>query len=408
MKRTRSIELTLPLLAGAVAMTSATGVQPAMAQRQAPIKQKVAQRAPLNSERVVVPADTVVRVKLDETVNSRNVRIGDKFQATLADSDRSGFPDGTRFDGSVTEVQRSTEDRPGVLDMRFTRATLPGGRSVALDGRLASLANDDIRRGANGRLETRRRSGGDRFDPKWVGYGAAGGAVLAEILGSNFLKGALLGGLGGAVYGYLNRDRDRRDFRDVTVDRGTEFGIRMSQRVAFNEEPSYRYASRNDRYYDRVNDRPIDRVNDRVNDRLIDRTRTGNDRVAGTRNEYRFAGTGVFLDNRTVELQGLRPMNVNGQLYVPLAPIAESAGWKLRHRAGDDYFSLTTAGGKQAEGYAGEHSVTTGANQSERLEDAPILVDGDVFVPTEFLNRVGELRVNWNRTGQRLELQTYR
>jgi iron complex outermembrane receptor protein len=41
-------------------------------------------------------------------------------------------------------------------------------------------------------------------------------------------------------------------------------------------------------------------------------------------------------------------------------------------------------------------------------EDAPILIDGDVYVPTEFLNRAGEMRVRWNRASQRLELQSYR
>ena len=50
----------------------------------------------------------------------------------------------------------------------------------------------------------------------------------------------MLGGLGGAVYSYLNRDK-RREFRDVELARGTEFGVNLQQRVAFAERSDYRY-----------------------------------------------------------------------------------------------------------------------------------------------------------------------
>src|SRR5687768_9077772 len=77
-----------------------------------------------------IPADTVVRARLDETLSSRSSRIGERVTATVVDEDRSGFPIGTKLEGTVTEVQRASADRPGVLDMDFRSAILPDGRRV--------------------------------------------------------------------------------------------------------------------------------------------------------------------------------------------------------------------------------------------------------------------------------------
>lgn len=234
-----------------------------------------------------IPQNTVVRVKLDDELSSRESRVGDRFMARLADSDYSGFPRGTRFEGTVTQVQRATKDRPGVLDMKIHRALMPDGRMVASTAFLASLNEDDVVRVGRGRLESRSRSRGNKIDWKWAGYGAAGGAVLGEIFGGSFIKGALLGGLGGAVYGYLNRDKGRRgDFRDVELARGQEFGIRMHERVVFADNSEYSYASYDDRDYDRNRDDYRDRDDDRNRDYDRDRDRYEDERRRDERERY--------------------------------------------------------------------------------------------------------------------------
>jgi hypothetical protein len=190
--------------------------------------------------RVVVPEDTVVRVKLADDLDSRNARRGDRVAARLDEDDRSRFPMGTRFEGRITEVQRSTKDRPGLLDMTFDRAVLPDGTSVPISGTLASLDKDSVVRTSDGRLTTSRKAKSSKFDWKWVGIGAAGGAVLGTIFGGATLKGVLLGGAGGAIYSYLNKNK-KKDYRDVELSSGTEFGIRLNDRVAFAERDDYRY-----------------------------------------------------------------------------------------------------------------------------------------------------------------------
>src|ERR1051325_10109016 len=94
-----------PLLLAALSML---GARSALAQR----------------DRLTIPAETLVRVRLDQPISSRTARVADRLTATLAPTDTSGFPVATQFEGEVTEVQRYTADRPGILDMDFHRALL--------------------------------------------------------------------------------------------------------------------------------------------------------------------------------------------------------------------------------------------------------------------------------------------
>lgn len=203
----------LPLLLSAVALL---GTHSALAQSRG---------------RNTIPADTVVRLKLETALNSHDARRGDTFAAVLADEDRSGFPQGTRFQGVVREVQRRTSDKPGMLDVQIQSAHAPGGGKTALSGRLASLDGDDVRPMKNGRLQARKGSK-SKMDWKWAGYGAGAGAIVSAVTGGKVLKGAVIGGLGGTIYSYLARNKGGKDtFRDVDLPRGTEFGMRVERPV---------------------------------------------------------------------------------------------------------------------------------------------------------------------------------
>ncbi|MCC2671748.1 MAG: copper amine oxidase domain protein, partial [Armatimonadetes bacterium] len=239
-----------------------------------------------------VPTDTVVRLTLAESVNSRTARAGDLFTAQLSERDRSGFPERTRFEGSILDVRRADKGRPGELTMKVHRAFLPNGGVIAVNGTLAGLSEDDVSRTTNGRLVSRGTKS-NKFGTKWIGYGAAGGAVLATVLGDSgdLLKGALLGALGGAAYEYLNKDKKRGSYSDVELSKGTEFGVRVHGQVAFRDSDEFRYASysrsdrdrdldRDERYDSRVDrERDYDRDRDeRDYDRNYDRTRDERDR----------------------------------------------------------------------------------------------------------------------------------
>lgn len=213
-----------------------------------------------------VPVDTVVRARLEDRLSTRSATRGQHFTATVDDNDRSGFPEGTRLEGVVTEVEHPTKEHPGALNVQFRRAILPGGRAVAITGELASLDEKDVKETKDGRLVSTHRGNG-KMQTKWLGYGAAGGAVLSTIFGGGFLKGALLGALGGGAYAYVNKDKGHERYREVDLDPDTRFGVRITHQVAFANVPSYQYPSVDrDRDSDRDRDRDRDR-DDRDRDR---------------------------------------------------------------------------------------------------------------------------------------------
>lgn len=333
--------------------------------------------------RATVPPDTVVRVRLDERLGSRESRPGQRFTATVSEDDRSGFPLGTRFEGVLTEVERAGRDRPAVLDAEFRAAVLPDGQRVPIRAELASLAAEDVTRDSEGRLRARQRSG-RRFDWKWVGYGAGAGAVLAAVFDGNILRGALIGAAGGALYGYLRRNRDRSEFQDVVLQRGTEFGILLTDEVVFRDRPGYRYA----REFD---------------PRRGDRYGTGEwpeEAAAG-----RIGGSGetrVWFEERPVEFPRGRPVNLNGELFVPLEPVARAAGMRYREDPESGSFLLYTPEGA-VEGRVGETEVRRRDGPPVRLERAPVLLDGELYVPLEFFSEAAGLRVREERDAIRLE-----
>src|SRR5687767_14693920 len=97
-------------------------------------------------QRVTIPEDTVVRARLDQKLSTKDAAVGQRFRASLAAEDRSGLPEGTRFEGVITEVNRPTKEEPAALNMEFRRAILPDGRTVAFQGGLGSLSEEDVRR----------------------------------------------------------------------------------------------------------------------------------------------------------------------------------------------------------------------------------------------------------------------
>src|SRR5438067_3663786 len=154
----------LPMLAGALALTSVYA-------GAAPSSPPTADRG---YARVVLPAGTVIPVRLDAGLSSKDSQRGDKFSATVKPGNGdAGLPEGTRIDGVVREVERSQDGRPGMLDLDFTRMVTPGGQNRALAGSLISLNGKGVKPSDDGRLVATGDRGKDRL--KFIGIGAGGG-----------------------------------------------------------------------------------------------------------------------------------------------------------------------------------------------------------------------------------------
>ena len=177
-----------------------------------------------------IPMDTVVPWRLQTNISSSTARVGDRFTAVLdtdGRADYEGLPQGTVLEGHVGSVRARTSGAPGVLGLEFDRIRVPGGATYTLDGQLIGLDNESVTRESDGTIRARENA---RDDLKWVGYGAAAGVLVAIVTERNILTDAVIG----AALGYLlGTQIDRNRFENVSLNAGTEFGVRLDQDLRF-------------------------------------------------------------------------------------------------------------------------------------------------------------------------------
>jgi hypothetical protein len=172
---------------------------------------------------VRLPVDTVLKVKLGETIGSGQNRTGDPFTATVHDS---SLPPGTLVRGVVIGVKPAEGSQPGKLGLDFRTLELPDGRQIPISGTPIALDSSSVTHARDGRLVA---SSHKNNTGKYVAIGAAGGLLIGSILGKN-----VVGGLLGAGAGYLlGKKQDKKaEHRDVLLKEGTELGVRLDRGVA--------------------------------------------------------------------------------------------------------------------------------------------------------------------------------
>ena len=183
-----------------------------------------------------ISANHVMRVRLNDELDSEKARVGDTFTSTLVDPlySKNGVlvaPQGSTVDGRVTNVQRAQKKgTPAVLDVQFTGINLPNGRHRAINGSLTDLDTSTGTSNNEGSVTGHKTS---HRKAKFIGGGAAGGAVIGAIAGGGkgLAIGAGVGALAGAVGGRLKKGHE------VKVKSGTEFGVVINQTFSL---PAYR------------------------------------------------------------------------------------------------------------------------------------------------------------------------
>ena len=183
-----------------------------------------------------VPVNTVMRVRLNEELDSETARVGDSFSATLVDPvySKGGVlvvPQASNVIGHVTNVQRAQKKgQPATLDVVFTAVKLPNGVRRAINGSLTDLESSTGNSDNEGQITAHKTS---KRKLKFIGGGAAGGAVIGAIAGGGkgLAIGAGVGAITGAVTGRIKKGHE------VQVKSGTEFGVILNQAFAL---PKYR------------------------------------------------------------------------------------------------------------------------------------------------------------------------
>ena len=177
-----------------------------------------------------VPTDTVIRVRINESLNSGTARIGDRFSTNVtepvyASNGIEVMPVGSKIWGHVTQVSRAQKRSPGNITVAFNSVQTPNGRSYAINGSLASLQTDQVNADNEG---TVKGTSNQKRDAVFIGGGAAGGAIIGGIAGGG--KGALIGGILGGALGTGARVLEKE--KEAEVKSGTEFGVILNRSVA--------------------------------------------------------------------------------------------------------------------------------------------------------------------------------
>jgi len=232
MKNLLKFKLALAVLA----LFTTLGSVDALAQKRTVRKKPVIRRAVARKPAVVqpatryytVPSGQTLRVRINNTLNSRTARVGDRFTATVtepvySDTGAMVIPTGSTLTGRVDSTLAARKGgRPGTIDVSFVSLRTPNGTSRAINGSLTDLYSDKAKSDSEG------TASGDRMKHRkliFIGGGGAGGAVLGGAIGGG--KGALIGGILGAVAGGITENQTKGG--DAEVRSGTEFSVYLNQ-----------------------------------------------------------------------------------------------------------------------------------------------------------------------------------
>jgi hypothetical protein len=160
---------------------------------------------------LVIPADTVIPVVLDQTISSKASKPGDRFSATVESpveiEGKVAIPKGARAEGVVREAKAAGRFKGGaVLSLELT--------SIEVHGR-----NHEVQTSG----ATMSSKGKGKRTATMVGGGAAGGAAIGAIAGGG--KGAAIGALIGAAAGTGGAGLTGN--RDITLNAETPLDFRL-------------------------------------------------------------------------------------------------------------------------------------------------------------------------------------
>jgi len=168
----------------------------------------------------IVPVGTNLKIRIEDSLSSKDSRVGDRFTATALDPVR--FNEG-RITGHISSIQKSGKIQGRTsMNLAFDSISL-GDRTSTLHGYVTRVYGTDSGRADNeGGVESASRK---NQAIKRGAIGAGAGAVLGAIVGGG--KGAaiglILGGAGGA--GSLAV----KGSKELKIESGTEMLVHVTR-----------------------------------------------------------------------------------------------------------------------------------------------------------------------------------
>ena len=171
----------------------------------------------------LVPAGTQLRIRLNDTLSSKEGRAGDKFTATVVNPTRY---EEAKVSGHIRSIRKSgrVEGRT-TMSLSFDSIRLSDGRAGTLRGEVLRVY--DSSSADNVDEEGRVQSGGrGKQTLKRSGIGAIAGAVIGGLAGGG--KGAAIGMIVGGAAGAGSIAV--MGSKELKIERGTDILIRANRR----------------------------------------------------------------------------------------------------------------------------------------------------------------------------------
>ena len=185
------LKSSLLALATIVTLLSPIVIAKAQTKQSPSLKRRTTtRRAPL------VPVGTNLKVRLEDTLSSKQSRAGDRFTATVLDPTRFNE---ARITGHIASIQKSGKVKGRTtMNLAFDSIVLPDSRKGVLHGYVTRVyGSGSAKADEEGGVQSGSRG---KQTLKRSGIGAAAGAIIGGIAGGG--KGAaiglILGGAGGA------------------------------------------------------------------------------------------------------------------------------------------------------------------------------------------------------------------
>lgn len=169
----------------------------------------------------LVPVGTNLRVRLEDTLSSKDSRVGDRFTATVVDPSR--FDEAT-VTGHISSIQKSGKIKGRTsMNLAFDSIQLRDGRRGTLHGYVTRVYGDDAGRAdEEGGVES---GGRGKQTLKRAGIGGAAGAIIGAIAGGG--KGAAIGLIVGGAAGAGSLAIGGS--KELKLESGTELLVRVTQ-----------------------------------------------------------------------------------------------------------------------------------------------------------------------------------
>ena len=176
--------------------------------------------APKPKSSVLVPVGTNLKIRLNDTLSSKESRAGDKFTATAMDPVR--FNEATVHGHIRSIVKSGSVQGRTTMNLAFDSIDLTDERHGVLHGYITKVYDTNARTDEEGGVQSESRG---NQTLKRSGIGATAGAIIGGIAGGG--KGAaiglILGGAGGA--GSLAI----KGHKELRIESGTEMLVHVTR-----------------------------------------------------------------------------------------------------------------------------------------------------------------------------------